>query len=111
MPRHSSPRRLRVDPETLVRGRTVAVAEEGGGVELLETGRLLRGVEVAILDEDGVSLPDGVVGEVAISSPFLFDGYNKDPDRTAAVIRDGRWIDRVIGDVFEVFSKRPEDQK
>jgi acyl-CoA synthetase (AMP-forming)/AMP-acid ligase II len=44
---------------------------------------------VKILDEDGDEVPPGTVGELYSRSPFLFSGYWKQPDETAACFRDG----------------------
>ena len=54
-------------------------------------GKLLAGVEVAILDDDFKPVPKGELGQFAISTkdPGLFLGYYKDPERTEAVVRNG----------------------
>jgi long-chain acyl-CoA synthetase len=52
-------------------------------------GKLLPGVEARI-EEDG---------ELMLRSPCLFSGYYKDPESTAAVLRDG-WL--ATGDIAEV---------
>ena len=54
-------------------------------------GKLLPGVEVAILDDDFKPTPNGELGEFAISTkdPGLFLGYYKDRERTQAVVRNG----------------------
>jgi acyl-coenzyme A synthetase/AMP-(fatty) acid ligase len=54
-------------------------------------GKLLPGVEAAILDDDFRPVPSGELGQFAISTkdPGLFLGYYKDPERTQAVVRNG----------------------
>lgn len=52
-------------------------------------GKLLPGVEARLEDD----------GELMLRSPCLFTGYYKDPDATAAVLRDG-WL--ATGDIAEV---------
>jgi long-chain acyl-CoA synthetase len=52
-------------------------------------GKVLPGVEVKV----------AVDGELLIKSPCLFSGYYKDPDATAAVLKDG-WLH--TGDVAEI---------
>jgi long-chain acyl-CoA synthetase len=54
-------------------------------------GKLMPGVEARI-EEDG---------ELLLRSSFLFSGYYKDPEATAAVLRDG-WL--ATGDIAEVDS-------
>jgi acetyl-CoA synthetase len=54
-------------------------------------GKLLPGVGVAILDDDFKPVPNGELGQFAISTkdPGLFLGYYKDRERTEAVVRNG----------------------
>jgi acetyl-CoA synthetase len=57
-------------------------------------GKRLPGVGAAILDDDLKPVHSGEIGQFAISTsdPGLFLGYYKDPERTAAVIRDGWYL-------------------
>lgn len=53
-------------------------------------GKALPGVELAILDEAGVHLPTGSVGEVAIRSPSVMAGYwQREADTAKALGADG----------------------
>src|SRR5688572_26333717 len=54
-------------------------------------GKLLPGVEAAILNDDFKPVENGELGRFAISTadPGLFLGYYKDQERTEAVIRNG----------------------
>lgn len=52
-------------------------------------GKPLPGVELKIAED----------GELLVKSPTLFDGYYKDPEATAAVLRDG-WL--YTGDIAEI---------
>jgi long-chain acyl-CoA synthetase len=53
-------------------------------------GKPIPGVEVKILDKDGNELPPGQVGEVWVKSDIAFEGYYKDPEKTAKAKR-GEW--------------------
>ncbi|MFF7726985.1 AMP-binding protein [Streptomyces sp. NPDC008001] len=57
----------------------------------LTVGRALPGVEIAIRDADSTDLPPGEPGEVLVRSPFVMEGYWKQPELTAEVLRDG-WV-------------------
>jgi long-chain acyl-CoA synthetase len=52
-------------------------------------GKLLPGIEVRLAED----------GELLVKSPCLFSGYYKDPESTAAVLRDG-WLH--TGDIAEI---------
>lgn len=47
--------------------------------------------EMKIVDENGVELPPGEVGEICGKGPLLTPGYYKRPDLTEKAIRDG-WL-------------------
>jgi len=55
----------------------------------VSAGRSIDGCEMKVVDELGNELPDGQVGEIAIRSSSLFDGYRNQPGKTAEVLKDG----------------------
>ncbi len=57
------------------------VCQTGHGVPL---GYEVKDMEVLILDDNGHTLPDGEIGEIAVASCFLAEGYWGRPDLTAA---------------------------
>jgi acyl-CoA synthetase (AMP-forming)/AMP-acid ligase II len=90
--------RVRVEVRSIERGCLPrAVAAGADGLDLIATGAPLAGVAVSTHDEAGARLPEGAVGEIGISAPFLFAGYNRDPARTAERMRDGVYFTRDIG--------------
>ncbi|RLK58556.1 AMP-binding protein [Actinokineospora cianjurensis] len=61
-------------------------------LDLLRTaGRVVPGVEVEIRDPDGTALPPGRVGEICVRAGEVMEGYWKNPELTAQVVRDG-WV-------------------
>ncbi|MGW1838251.1 AMP-binding protein [Streptomyces sp. BBFR2] len=78
---------------------------EAGGVSILtpedhdparperlrSAGRIIPGVEVAVRDEHGRDLPTGEQGELCVRSGMTMQGYWKQPELTAEVMRDG-WV-------------------
>ncbi|MFG2894145.1 AMP-binding protein [Streptomyces sp. NPDC048248] len=58
---------------------------------LRSAGKVLPGVEVAIRDASGRDLPTGEHGEICVRSPMVMQGYWKQPELTAEVLRDG-WL-------------------
>ncbi|HET9340997.1 MAG TPA: AMP-binding protein [Casimicrobiaceae bacterium] len=57
---------------------------------------------IRILDSDGRDVPDGEVGELFSCTPYAFDGYWKNPEKTAEAFR-GAWCS--VGDM----ARRDED--
>ena len=51
---------------------------------------------IRLLDPDGHEVPDGEVGELYSRTPYVFDGYWKNPDKTAEAFR-GDWCS--VGDM------------
>ena len=44
-----------------------------------------------ILDDERRDVPDNVVGELAVKTPIVMQGYFRDPEQTAAAFHDG-WL-------------------
>ncbi len=63
-------------------------------------GRLMPGVEIKVVDEEGRPLPDGEVGELWIKSPSAMDGYLDHPDETREVLSDGWYRSGDLGAVL-----------
>jgi acyl-CoA synthetase (AMP-forming)/AMP-acid ligase II len=85
-------RRLAVDREEIAEGWVrIADGEEGARV-CVSSGVPISGCELRIVGESGEELPEGRVGEVAIRSVSLFDGYRNDPEKTAEVLRNGWYL-------------------
>jgi fatty-acyl-CoA synthase len=57
--------------------------------KLGSVGRPVAHLDLRIVDDDGHPLPAGERGEIALRGPKVFSGYWRDPDATAAAIRNG----------------------
>jgi acyl-CoA synthetase (AMP-forming)/AMP-acid ligase II len=55
-------------------------------------GRAAPGCALAILDEAGAALPTGAEGELAIRSPFVFEGYVDNAEATAEAFTADGWF-------------------
>ncbi len=62
-----------------------------GGTPTGSIGIPHPGVDARIVDEDGMYVPEGAIGELLICSPGLTLGYLDDPVATARTLRDG-WL-------------------
>ena len=55
------------------------------------SGRLVKPLEIKILDDEGRELPVGQKGEIVIKGENVMAGYWKNPESTADTVRDG-WL-------------------
>lgn len=58
----------------------------------VSSGVPISGCELRVLDDDGNELPEGRVGEIAIRSVSLFDGYRNNPEKTDEVLKTGWFL-------------------
>ena len=54
----------------------------------IPVGRVVPGLRLTVVDDDGRDLDDGEVGEFVVASPFLARGYWRAPDLTAERFRN-----------------------
>ncbi|WP_409574699.1 fatty acyl-AMP ligase [Sphingopyxis sp. PET50] len=59
---------------------------------IVNCGRAARDMTIEVRDEAGNVLPDQTVGKVWCTGPSLMTGYYRDPEATAACMKDG-WLD------------------
>src|SRR5260221_6156484 len=64
-------------------------------------GAPLGEVRVAIVDDDGVPLPVGELGEVTVSSPAATNGYAEMDELNRQAFRDGSYFTRDLGRLDE----------
>lgn len=68
--------------------------EDRGGEEasrFYPVGTPVGGTRIEIRDDDGKPIPNGEVGEIAVTGTSLMRGFWRDPAATAAKVRDG-WL-------------------
>ncbi|WP_217197345.1 AMP-binding protein [Streptomyces buecherae] len=72
---------------------TVGPAEHAvvGAAGQITVGRPAPGVRIEIHDEHGQPLAAGESGEICVRTPSMMNGYWKQPEATAEVLRDG-WV-------------------
>ena len=73
---------------------TSPVVTLGRGVPVRPTsvGRVLPGVEVALVDESGTPVDVGDEGEIVVRSPGVFIGYLDDQATTDSVLSEDGWL-------------------
>lgn len=62
-----------------------------GNVTANSLGSAFPGVEIRILDDRGLDVPNGQVGEIVARSPSMATGYWREDEASAADFRDGYW--------------------
>lgn len=77
-----------------------ATADESS-FELMSSGRPLAQCEVQIVDDQRNPLPDCQVGEIALRSRYLFDGYFQLPEETERVLVAGWYYSGDLGFLSE----------
>src|SRR5258708_18773475 len=63
----------------------------GDGNKPGSIGRPLPGVRMRLVDDLGADVPCGEVGEIVVRGDAMMAGYWRDPEATAAAVRDG-WL-------------------
>nr|WHW29199.1 putative AMP-binding protein [uncultured bacterium] len=70
----------------------VVTLSRGHAVRPSSVGKVLDGVTVALVDEDGSPVDVGDEGEVVVKGPGVFDGYLDDQAMTDAVLTADGWF-------------------
>jgi acyl-CoA synthetase (AMP-forming)/AMP-acid ligase II len=85
------------DRAELAKGRA-SRAGDGTAVRLcVSSGSPIEGCDVRIVDESVRDVEDLIVGEIAIRSISMFDGYRNYPEKTGEVLRDGWYFSGDLG--------------
>jgi len=91
-PHTATPRIDQIDAESLKRGRAhPATGNNGETSEIVSCGVPLPDHQVAIINEEGMMLPEREIGEVIVRGPSVTRGYFRNPEATAETWRDG-WL-------------------
>jgi acyl-CoA synthetase (AMP-forming)/AMP-acid ligase II len=69
--------------------------------ECVSSGRPIRGCELKVVDEAGVELADGQVGEIAIRSRWMFTEYRNNEEDTKLALRQGWYFSGDYGFTLE----------
>jgi fatty-acyl-CoA synthase len=83
----------------LVEESLLSGAEEGGRDRpkryraIVNCGRPVRDMEVAVRDEQGRALPDRAIGKVFCRGPSVMVGYFRDEEATRACLSNDGWLD------------------
>ncbi len=80
--------------ETLLSGGSAADRDRPQRYRaIVNCGKPVKDMEVAIRDEEGRPLPDRAIGRVFARGPSIMAGYFRDDDATAACLSADNWLD------------------
>jgi acyl-CoA synthetase (AMP-forming)/AMP-acid ligase II len=88
---------MAIDRTELAKGKASIPADESEARLCVSSGTLLPGCDIRIVDDSGREIREGAVGEFAIRSVSLFDGYRNYPEKTAEVLRGGWYFSGDLG--------------
>ncbi|MFN0089479.1 MAG: FadD3 family acyl-CoA ligase [Acidimicrobiales bacterium] len=71
---------------------TLCTPEDDPETIATTSGKALPGVELRVVDDDGVPLPAGQAGELLIRGWNIMKGYLDDPEQTAEAIDPDGWL-------------------
>lgn len=80
---------LHLDRNKLSEGRVKFAGKDSVVRVCVSCGKPISGAEAHIVDVNRRELPESFVGEIAVRSTSMFDGYRNYPEKTAEVVEDG----------------------
>lgn len=78
-----------LNKDKFARGIVELEKDIGNSKICVSSGRIIEGCSIKIVDENRIELPQYKIGEVAIQSISMFDGYRNYPEKTAEVLEAG----------------------
>jgi acyl-CoA synthetase (AMP-forming)/AMP-acid ligase II len=89
----SEPAVLEIDREAFMSERVARSPLDGRpAMKIMSSGRPLANVRVRVLDEGRNDVPDGVIGELALTSDCMLTGYYHREDATQQAFVDGWYL-------------------
>jgi acyl-CoA synthetase (AMP-forming)/AMP-acid ligase II len=91
-----------IDREAFQVERVARPAQDGRpSLKMVANGRPIRNVEVRVLSNNGETLAERQVGEIALRSDCMLSGYYNRPEETAKAFRDGWYLTGDLGYVAD----------
>ncbi|MBN1300767.1 MAG: AMP-binding protein [Melioribacteraceae bacterium] len=87
----SNSEEITVDRDLLSEGKVIRSDNAVNRRVCVSSGKLIEGCKVKIVDDNRKDVGIDRVGEIAIQSVSMFDGYRNYPEKTALVLDDEGW--------------------
>jgi acyl-CoA synthetase (AMP-forming)/AMP-acid ligase II len=88
-PPGTPPASLALDRIELAKGK-IKIAQDGAQARIcVSSGKTIAGCQVRIVDENHGDVVEGAIGEIAIKSMSMFEGYRNYPEKTLEALSDG----------------------
>lgn len=88
---------ININRKSFTEGRIKIVDSSMDAKTLASSGRIISGCNLRIVDENRKNLPEGSIGEIAIKSVSMFDGYRNYPEKTSEAIDNGWYFSGDLG--------------
>ena len=88
---------ININRKSFTEGRIKIVDSSMDAKTLASSGRIISGCNLRIVDENRKNLPEGTIGEIAIKSVSMFDGYRNYPEKTSEAIDNGWYFSGDLG--------------
>ena len=88
---------ININRKSFTEGRIKIVDSTMDAKTLASSGRIISGCNLRIVDENRKNLPEGTIGEIAIKSVSMFDGYRNYPEKTSEAIDNGWYFSGDLG--------------
>lgn len=79
---------LKVDRKQMSKGK-IELTDNASSRNCVSSGKVINGCEIKIVDENRKEINSGSIGEIAIKSVSMFDGYRNYPEKTGEVLQNG----------------------
>jgi long-chain acyl-CoA synthetase len=76
----------------LTEASPVVTSSAGLRLKIGSVGKVLDGISVRIVDDDGDDVLEGDAGEIWVKGPNVFMGYLDDPEQTQRVLTSDGWL-------------------
>jgi fatty-acyl-CoA synthase len=97
----TQPAVLLLDRQEISKGKIKVVKDWKLARACVSSGKTIKGCEVKIVDENRNEIPSDMIGEIAVKSVSMFDGYRNYPEKTAEVLQDGWYYTGDYGFIFD----------